>query len=161
MKRARCTERLVLTVWRHNEATERTVTMGTWGTGNFDNDIAGDWGYGLDEAKYLTLVYNAVDAVLRGKYIASDVACEALAAIETVARLRGRWGERNAYTETIDNWVESHQDMQLPDDLLLRTTEAIDLILGEDSELNELWSDTDDYDEWKEAVSELRARIVA
>ena len=118
------------------------------------------WDKGL-EAEDLTLVWNAIEAVFREEYIEKDIACEALAAIETVARLKGSWGERNSYTETIDNWVESNQALQVPDNLPVRGAEAVDLILGKDSELNELWSESENYDEWKEKVLELRERIIA
>ena len=39
-------------------------------------------------------------------YLDVDAACEGLAACEVVARLKGNWGARNAYTETVDKWVE-------------------------------------------------------
>jgi hypothetical protein len=38
---------------------------------------------------------------------------------------------------------------------------AIDRIVGENSELNELWEDTDDYDAWVEDVKNLRDRLDA
>jgi hypothetical protein len=91
-------------------------------------------------------------------YLDADTACEGLAAAEVVARLRGNWGERNAYTETVDNWVESHPG-QPSADLVSAALAAIDRVLTEPSELRELWSETEDFGRWQEAVTELRQRV--
>ena len=84
--------------------------MGAWGNNTFENDTACDWGYTLEEAADLAPVEAAIAAVLDadGRYIDADAASEALAACEVIARLKGNWGVRDSYTESIDRWVESH-----------------------------------------------------
>jgi hypothetical protein len=91
-------------------------------------------------------------------YLDADTACEGLAAVEVVARLRGNWGERNPYTETVDNWVESHPG-EPPAELVSAAVAAIDRVLTPRSELLELWSETDDFGRWRDGMEELRRRV--
>jgi hypothetical protein len=135
--------------------------MGAWGADTFDNDTACDWSYALDEVDDLSLVRETLDRVLAvGKeYLDSDDACEGLAACEVVARLKGNWGVRNPYTETIDKWVETH-GITPPGDLIQSAVATIDRVLTAPSELLELWEEGDPT-EWRNAVENLRSRVVA
>ncbi len=133
--------------------------MGAWDVGSFDNDTACDWGYSLEAENDLSLVERTLDAAAsESDYLDSDVACEALAAAEVVARLRGNFGVRNSYTETVDQWVASHQ-VQPPDSLVTKAISAIDRIVADDSELAELWAEGDYHQGWIEAVQDLRQRV--
>ena len=82
--------------------------MGAWGTGIFDNDMACDWTGELDGADDLSPVEEALDEVLAigDGYLDSDEASGALAACEVIARLKGNWGKRDAYSEDLDEWVK-------------------------------------------------------
>ena len=134
--------------------------MGAWGTGVFDNDTACDWAYGLEEQSGLALIERTLDTVLAaaGEYLDASDAEEALAAIETIARLQGHWGVRNSYTANVDAWVEKAK-LQPPPALARKAHAAIDRILGEDSEILELWDDSELLDEWKQEVDALRLRV--
>ncbi len=134
--------------------------MGAWDVGTFDNDTASDWAYELHGAEDLALVESAIEAVLitASDYLDADEACEALAACEVIARLRGRWGVRSPHTEAVDAWVEAHP-LSPSDELLAHARQAIDRILAEASELRELWDESDERDQWRAAVAELRARL--
>ena len=136
--------------------------MGAWGVNTFDNDTACDWAYDLEKEKDLALVRKAIAGALDvgEEYLESDEACEALAACEVVARLKGNWGVRNAYTETIDKWVETHPGTP-PDDLIANAIAAIDRILSAQSELLELWDEDGENKEWHEAMNDLRARVAS
>lgn len=133
--------------------------MGAWGVLAFDNDAANDWAYDLEETTDLTLVGSALDEVIGagGEYLDSDLACNALAACEVLARLRGRAGYTNAYTETVDRWVAMHPIVPSAE-VLSRASAAIDRILADDSELGELWDEVGG-EEWRAAVEELRRRL--
>jgi hypothetical protein len=133
--------------------------MGAWGTGTFDNDTACDWGYDLEESNDLSLVAAAFAEVLDSDedYLDQNAACNALAACEVLARLKGNWGVRNPYTEAVDKWVEDHPQTP-PPALVARGNAAIDRVLGDDSELRELWDEGDDG-EWLAAVEDLRRRL--
>jgi hypothetical protein len=133
--------------------------MGAWGTGIFDNDTACDWAYELEGQHDLGVIERALDEVLDGDDAPdADIGEEALAAAEALARLQGHWGIRNSYTERMDAWVET-AGLVPPPALVRKAHAAIDRILGADSELAELWGESDEFDGWKAAVAELRGRL--
>lgn len=136
--------------------------MGTWDVGTFDNDIAGDWAWELETQPDTGFVSATLARVhdAGSDYLEADTACEGLAAAEVVARLRGNWGARNAYTESVDNWVASHPRQPSPE-LVAQAVAAIDRVLAEPSELLELWSDSDEFARWRAAVLDLRQRVAA
>jgi hypothetical protein len=134
--------------------------MGTWGFDTFDNDTAGDWAYGLEGAADLSYVQATLEQALAAgdDYLDVDEAVEGLAACEVVARLKGNWGARNAYTEIVDGWVESH-DIAPPAELIDQAAAVIKRVLAADSELRELWEE-EDAGEWLTVVADLHSRIV-
>jgi hypothetical protein len=134
--------------------------MGAWAADVFGNDDACDWAYALAETSDLSLVESALDAVLvdGANYVDAPEASNALAAIEVIARLQGNWGERNAYTEPVDKWVEQMR-FQPSVALAQKAHLAIQRVLAEDSELRELWEESDDFEEWLACVAELKSRV--
>lgn len=134
--------------------------MGTWGADTFDNDTACDWAYGLEGADDLALVRETLARVIAAgdDYLDPDEACEGLAACEVIARLKGNWGARNAYTETVDIWVEDHPG-QPPTELVSLAAAVIDRVLSAPSELMELWDEDGENQEWHDAVADLRLRV--
>ena len=133
--------------------------MGAWAEDTFGNDTACDWiGTFLDDPG-LSTVKLAIDAVLKANnYLDSDVACDCLAACEVIARLQGKWGLRNAYSEDLDRWIEANP-IDVPEELKAAADSAIERILGANSELPELWDEGGRNEEWHTAVDDLRARI--
>ena len=134
--------------------------MGAWGANTFDNDAACDWGYELEAASDLSPVREALARVVAvgADYLDPDVACEALAACEVIARLKGNWGVRDAYTETVDRWVSEHPT-EPSSDLVDQALAAIDRVLSSPSELLELWDEDGENEEWHDAVANLRSRV--
>jgi len=134
--------------------------MGAWSTASFGNDTACDWAYGLENISDLSLVREAVQNVLDTdeEYLEADTATEAIAAIEVIARLKGNFGMRDAYSESIDAWVEANPQ-QPPQDLVALALQALDRILAEPSELLELWEESEEFDAWKGSVLDLKNRV--
>lgn len=133
--------------------------MGAWGALAFDNDTANDWAYDLEEVGDLSLIESTFTELegIGGDYLDQDIACNALAACEVLARLRGNAGYRNAYTEKVDQWVAAHPVSPSPA-LINRALAAITRILEDDSELRELWEEGD-ASEWLDAIDNLRTRV--
>ena len=133
--------------------------MGAWGELAFDNDSANDWVYDLEEANDLAPVVAALTQVesVGSGYLEVDAASAALAACEVLARLQGRPGYTNAYTEKVDRWVAAHPQA-VPPALINRGSSAIDRILGQNSELRELWEESD-VAAWLAGVADLRSRL--
>jgi Domain of unknown function (DUF4259) len=131
--------------------------MGAWGVLAFDNDDANDWAYGLEKTSDLSLVVSTFAQVDEEDYLEAPAGSEALAACEVLARLLGRPGYQNAYTERVDQWVKQHPEKPSPA-LLGRASAVIDRVLADKSELRELW-DEGDSEEWLQAVEDLRGRV--
>ncbi len=133
--------------------------MGAWSEETFGNDSACDWIGGFVENPGLAAIREAVDAVLYcDDYLDSGEACDCLAACEVIARLQGRWGVRDSYSEDLDRWVEAHP-MSVPEDLKDAADLAIEKILGSNSELRELWDDGGRNEKWHAAINNLRERL--
>lgn len=134
--------------------------MGAWGVLAFDNDDANDWAYDLDNVTDLSLVESAFEVVeSEDDYLDATDASNALAACEVIARLKGHPGYTNAYTEKVDVWVQQNPQTASPE-LIARGNAVMDRVLGENSELLDLWSEGDPS-EWLAAVDDLRRRMNA
>lgn len=136
--------------------------MGAWGVGTFDNDTACDWASELEpqsDHRFLAATLSKVLEV-EDEYLDSDVACEGLAAAEVIARLGGRWGTRDTYTEAVDRWVQNHP-AEPPLQLRKQAVAVIERILAEPSELLELWSESDEFETWKSTLADLQERLSA
>jgi hypothetical protein len=129
--------------------------MGAWGAGTFENDDAGDWVYQLEEAEGLELVQRTLAAAADPPgYLEAPTCSEALAAAEVVAALAGR--PAPDLPEEVRRWVGGHR---LSVDAELRTSlRAVDQIAA-DSELKELWAESEESEAWVERVQELRSRL--
>ncbi|CAN5721159.1 hypothetical protein BH11PLA1_BH11PLA1_11750 [soil metagenome] len=134
--------------------------MGAWGVDAFGNDAACDWSYTLEESDDLSVVRKSLEAAAdcEEEFVDAMVGSEALAACEVVARLRGKFGVRNSYTETADKWVAAHPQA-VSAALLDLAQRAIEAVLKPQSELRGLWDETGAAEEWLTDVAELRQRL--
>ncbi|NRR31476.1 DUF4259 domain-containing protein [Oxalobacteraceae bacterium] len=134
--------------------------MGTWAVGAFGNDYAQDWAADLHEIKNMDAVENTLDTALgnAGEELEAPFAAEALVAIEVVARVQGHWGERSEDSASVDQWVEQKPQKPRPD-LALKARRVIERILSEQSELRDLWEESEHYADWRASVEELKARV--
>jgi hypothetical protein len=136
--------------------------MGAWGVGTFENDHACDFAADIADCSNLKKIESAFDKVLKvgTGYLEAPDAEEALAAADIVARLRGKFGQRDAYTEKIDKWAESNKvKLAPPDALVEKARKAVARVTTAPSELVELWDESDDANSWKAAVNELLQRL--
>lgn len=132
--------------------------MGAWSHEPFGNDDANDWAYGLDEAKDLGLIESALDKVLESEgYLEAPVASEAVGAVEVIAKLLGRGTQSDAYTEKIDEWVNT-VGLKPSSSLLAKASRTLDRILSDASELRELWQE-EGTGEWESSIAKLKKAI--
>ena len=136
--------------------------MGTWSHEPFGNDTAGDWAYALEERSDYSLVAQAIQSVLDNgpDYLDSDLAVEAVAAAEVLAKALGRGTQADAYTKAVDAWVASVAAKPSAE-LLSQARNALTRILGPDSELRELWEDSDDFESWEASMQALQSALGA
>jgi hypothetical protein len=134
--------------------------MGAWDTDPFGNDTACDWKYELEETNDLSLVENTLQKIhdSASEYLEAPDAEEAIAAADTLARLRGHFYAKNSYTESLDEWVAKHPQ-EPPQALVDSAIRAMDRILTEPSELLELWQESDLFGAWKKHMDDLKSRL--
>jgi hypothetical protein len=130
--------------------------MGTWGTGLFDDDDAADWAWELQESADLSVVRRALEAIDRKTvYLEAPECAVALAAAEIVAGLCGRPAQ--GLPEEVSAWIAAHDSLPAAplQSLAKRVAERV---LG-DSELAELWRESDEWNGWSANVSDLLRRL--
>lgn len=135
--------------------------MGAWSHEAFGNDEALDWAGGLEEVDDLSLIEAALDAVADEPqgYLDASPAAEALAAIELLARLRGHASDE-AFPESAEDWM-ARTRLTPPETLAQRALAVLDRIGGEDSELKDLWEESDSAEAWQASLADLRRRLLA
>ncbi len=133
--------------------------MGAWAEDAFGNDTACDWAGDFSDNPSIGKIEEAINLVIESdEYLESDLASEALVACEIIARLKGNFGEMSAYSESIDAWVKSVNILP-SNELILRAQKAIIRILGEDSELSELWDEDGINEKWHAEMESLQKRV--
>ncbi len=133
--------------------------MGAWAENTFGNDTSCDWIVSFLSNPGLGAVTSAIEAVVGfDGYLDGRRADQCLAACEVIARLQGKWGVRNSFSEDLDTWVESNPT-DVPNELKALADAAIERILGPDSELPQLWDGASRNDDWHNVIDDLRARV--
>ncbi|WP_343731317.1 DUF4259 domain-containing protein [Duganella sp.] len=135
--------------------------MGTWAVDAFGNDYAQDWAEDLHETSNLDAVEDTLNTVLDSSAgLEAPFAAEALVALEVLARLQGKGGSRTEDSAAVDEWVDARKAKARPRaDLAEKAARAIERILSPDSELRQLWEDSEHYTAWRAAVEDLRTRL--
>ncbi|MFM9435067.1 hypothetical protein ACFDR9_002129 [Janthinobacterium sp. CG_23.3] len=135
--------------------------MGTWSVDTYGNDYALDWAQDLQEAGNLEPIESTLDYALGDGELEAPFGAEALAAIDVLARLQGNGGdEDDGGGADIDRWVAQRKQKVSPA-LAGKALRAIERVLGEQSELRQLWQESEHYEEWRAAVLALKARVAA
>jgi hypothetical protein len=132
--------------------------MGAWGAGSFENDDASDWLADFCDDPQQERISDALAGVAgmgAGEFLEAPDCSIALAAAEIVAALKG------APLSTMpDELKECLATLNLKADSgmissALKITERI----RTDSELKDLWVESDGLDAWTAAMSNLEARL--
>jgi len=135
--------------------------MGCWAIGSFGNDDAADWVAELIEHEDLGLVRETIAEVLAiDGYLDAPYATRGLAAIELVALALGRPTSAANAEEELMAWVASARP-SVDAALVSQAIAAIDRITGPESELRDLWEETEDFNAWQVDVASLRAQLQA
>jgi hypothetical protein len=132
--------------------------MGAWGRGVFENDDAMDWTVAFLEGSSVDALQDALDDALDSEdYLDSDQGSYALAAAELLAAATGR--PCRDLPSGLGEWATANPQIATPS-LLARARDAVDRVIGEDeSELAELWAESDEFEDWLEEMEELKDRL--
>lgn len=133
--------------------------MGAWSHEPFGNDTAGDWVYDLEDAIGLGFLEETLDNVLLEdeEYLEAPEAEEALAAVEVLVHLVGKGAGFEKLPEAAATWVAACT-VKPGKPLIQKALAALERIGSEDSELRELWEESEDFEAWK---TSLEARTQA
>lgn len=143
--------------------------MGAWGVKNFENDTALDWVQDFTEGNDPDMIRETLEMVLgegeesegsngdEEEYLDEDICSSALAAAEIVAALRGR--PASDLPDDARAWVQKHGKRVKVDQDLIDTTHDVIARIAADSELRDLWMDSDDAEAWEGVLTDLQSRI--
>jgi hypothetical protein len=134
--------------------------MGAWSHEPFANDTASDWAYVLMDATDLSHIEATLDRALEapGGYLEAPDAEEAVAAVAVVAQLLGRSPPITGGPEGLQAWITGVGVRPSPA-LLDKARRVLDRVLAEDSELAELWDDSESAADWRASVAALRLAV--
>lgn len=124
--------------------------------GNFENDSASDWLYEFKENPTKDFLEKTLDAIFKEEYLDSDVALEALSAIEAITLIKGKSKE----DEELENIDFDVLKKEFDSSLYHKSAKCIDRILDKNNnELYELWEESESFEDWKNVISGLKNRI--
>ena len=136
--------------------------MGAWGTGNFENDDAGDWVWELEKSKGKTLLHETLSRVASEDYPEAPDCCEALAAADVM--LAGLTGDDSSLPDEARQWLAKKTGLFFKKARRFDTTDAmfassaVEQVLA-NSELAELWDEADEGESWRTAQKHLLQRL--
>jgi uncharacterized protein DUF4259 len=92
---------------------------------------------------------------LKGEYLEAPLASRAVAAAEVVAAASGRPGAN--LPDDLTEWPASHQVPQCAE-LLRNASAALTRVMAE-SELRDLWADSEEFKAWKATLQDVLSRL--
>jgi len=133
--------------------------MGTWGHEIFQDDTNCDLiAEIIDSENPLQTIADSFDKAIDVAYFEHEECCGALVSAAIIdAILNG-----TRYLEEMESFrffVEANRNLPV-DTLKPNAVKALDRLLAEDSELNELWNENEElYSKWKDVVVQLKERL--
>jgi hypothetical protein len=131
--------------------------VGSWGVASFENDAAADWFLLVEEAPDAGAVMASAmdDALSAFEFLEVDTCCEAIAAAELCACCAGQLPNR--LPDNVQEWVQANPHTPHADEVEL-AVQAITRV-REESELRDLWEDSEDCSRWLAEVNDLLSRL--
>jgi hypothetical protein len=134
------------------------LSMGTWSIHAFGNDEAADFAIELSESSDLDLIQSALeDVIAADEYLEAPEADRGIAAAAVLALLNGQ-EIPGTLDEALSTWVKS-QTTKPSSALLTKAQVVIERVLSENSELAELWIESDEYESWQDGLRLIKASL--
>jgi hypothetical protein len=135
--------------------------MGTWALHSFANDDAGDLIGDLVEGADLSPVQESIKRVQSTEgYLEAPEAQQGIAACEVVALVLGHASAASQAEEELIAWV-ARVKPSVDAAVVSQAVQVVDRVLAPNSELRELWEESDEFNDWQADVRALRARLQA
>ncbi|MBH8557088.1 DUF4259 domain-containing protein [Hymenobacter negativus] len=136
--------------------------MGAWGIGNLDNDTAsdfiGDFRDNPSSASLVEILVRVNDTALSDKYLDASDCEEALVAVEIIAASRKK--PVSNFPDDIRQLVVGAGWEKFPDyEKFLNLAVRAVWFIREESELQELWEEAGELEEWREVQENLLKRL--
>jgi hypothetical protein len=139
--------------------------MGAWSEENFGNDDACDWAYDLEKSKGTEVLMSPINTILiNTDYLEAPECCTALAAAEVIVASITK--DYSRIPENTQKWLNKKQGLifgSLPEitkEHALLAKQAVEKILI-DSELKELWQETEDFTKWQDIQKKLIQKLIS
>jgi hypothetical protein len=130
--------------------------MGTWGTGSFENDQALDWLAELMETNDLSLLEESLVIKDIQSYLDVNIAIDIIVACEIVAALLNKSSEK--LPNDAKKWIKKNNNLDAMC-LVAKCKNGLSRIVAKNSEIKELWEESDSFGEWMTKIKELTSRI--
>ena len=137
--------------------------MGAWGHGHFEDDSAWDFMDEIEESDDPKEVINAaLDAALEAEYLESDEGNAVIVAATYIDRQQN--GTKFSSPDSdeplnVDTFPGRHPNVDFSK-LRAKAIQALQKLLGDDSELNELWVENEElYPAWRQGIESLIQRL--
>lgn len=129
--------------------------MGAWGIKTFENDDASDWVYDLEKTSDLSLLRQTLE-LADCDYLEAPDGCNILAACEVILALMGKAG--SGLPDEVTSWLSKNASLDATP-LAGPAKASLARVLSQDSELKELWEETDDFQTWESGVLNIKSRL--
>ena len=136
--------------------------MGAWGTGYFEDDGAFDF---MDEIESSDKPKETVATAFRGAIAADYLETDEANAVIVAAAYVDRYVNGTTFSAPddddpldVDSFPERRPDQDLSG-LTGIAVQALQKVIGENSELKELWEETDEFEAWQGGVVQLIGRL--
>ena len=137
--------------------------MGAWGHGYFEDDSALDFMADVEESNHpKKVLHRAIQTALKADYLDADDGTAVIVAATYIDRqVNGtRFTPDNLDDPLqVDTFPEKYPEISLAD-LQPMAIEALQKVLGEESEIQELWAENEElYPTWRAGVEQLIRRL--
>ena len=136
--------------------------MGAWGHGHFEDDAALDFMIEIEAGDSKKTIADALTYALEVDYLDYDEGNAAIVSSAYIDRqVNGTKFSTPGQEEPleVDTFPERHPDVELSE-FRSAAVQALQKVLGDDSELNELWAENEElYPEWRLSIEQLINRL--
>ena len=129
---------------------------GAWGPGSFDNDDALDWAQTFEAKPSMSALISQLESVTRAGYIEAPEGSAAIAAAEVIAAIAGK-AASNLPAE-LAAWARQQPKADALQQLSLARRAVERVARGDESELRELWQESNDAS-WQASIAGLERRL--
>ncbi|WP_157678106.1 DUF4259 domain-containing protein [Oleiphilus messinensis] len=143
-------------------AQQRTIQkrlLRAYGIGPLENYYGRQWCQSFEARNGMGYIENTLTAAISVQYLDLVLASEALAAMETLKRLGSADSIEKSGFVVFDSWIHQQGRTVLSQKYLHLCNSVTNRILGDASELRELWYQLPEFERWHRSVLELRLAL--